>query len=101
MKQIMAAAAIVMALAAPRVAVAEELSVRLFLGADCAGCETWVLEALARNDGVTEVEIDFKNQWILVFFDTDLAPTDQVVKALADTLYMYGYSPVVLPIEGA
>ena len=97
MKRFLPALFIFTLLMAPRIAAAEDEWVRLFLGPDCAGCETFVLEALARNEGVKIVDIDFRNEWILVLFDNAVASVDRLVK----TLQMFGYLPVVIPGEGA
>lgn len=97
MKQFLIAAFVSMLLLVPGVAAAEDKSVRLFLGADCAHCEDFVLVALARNDGVKLAEIDQFNQWILVLYDDALVtPT-----VMVNTLNMFGFDPEIWPGDGA
>ena len=76
MKRILFSALIAMLFVVPRVALAEDQSVRLFVGSDIASCVDSVDGIIAGLAGVQLAEIDFNNEWIFVRFDDSVITTE-------------------------
>ena len=59
-------------------------------GMHCHRCEQSIKKAIAANDGVHEVEVDFPSRQASVLFDPSTVTPKQLTEAVAETGYKVG-----------